>query len=191
MSSFSAWAARHKRSLLFLLSVLAAVGAFATFALPASLFPAVDFPRVVVSLDAGDQPAEQMEALVTRPIEQAIRRVPGVTNVRSTTSRGSAEVSVSFDWGIDMASATLQVNAATAQVMRSLPSAIRDQVTAISATTADDVTLTLGGTNSQVVWGSADQSALKAKVLETTMRSRPPASVSEYDVSSPAAIVVR
>ncbi|WP_457098243.1 FtsQ-type POTRA domain-containing protein [Microbacterium sp. P5_E9] len=81
--------------------------------------------------------------------------------------------------------------AATAQVMRSLPASIRDQVTAISATTADDVTLTLGGTNSQVVWGSADQSALKAKVLETTMRSRPPASVSEYDVSSPAAIVVR
>ncbi len=81
--------------------------------------------------------------------------------------------------------------AATAQVMRSLPASIRDQVTAISASTADDVTLTLGGTNSQVVWGSADQSALKAKVLETTMRSRPPASVSEYDVSSPAAIVVR
>ena len=81
--------------------------------------------------------------------------------------------------------------AATAQVMRSLPASIRDQVTAISASTADDVTLTLGGTNSRVVWGSADQSALKAKVLETTMRSRPPASVSEYDVSSPAAIVVR
>ena len=60
--------------------VLAAVGAFATFGLPASLFPAVDFPRVVVSLDAGDQPAEQMEVLVTRPIEQAIRRVPGVTS---------------------------------------------------------------------------------------------------------------
>ncbi|MDP9045049.1 MAG: efflux RND transporter permease subunit, partial [Pseudomonadota bacterium] len=119
--SFSTWADGHKRSLLFLLAVIAMVGAFAALRLPSSLFPAVDFPRVVVSLDAGDQPAEQMEVLVTRPVEQAIRRVPGVTNVRSVTSRGSAEVSVSFDWGIDMASATLQVNAATAQVIPQLP----------------------------------------------------------------------
>ncbi len=119
--SFSDWAERHKRSLLFLLGATVVVGAIGTFNLPSSLFPAVDFPRVVVSLDAGDRPAEQMEVLVTRPIEQAIRRVPGVTNVRSTTSRGAAEVSVSFDWHTDMASATLQVNAATAQVMPQLP----------------------------------------------------------------------
>ncbi|MDB6000526.1 MAG: cusA, partial [Rhizobacter sp.] len=119
----SAWTERHKRSLLFLMAVLAVVGAVATFSLPSSLFPAVDFPRVVVAIEAGDQPAEQMEVLVTRPIEQAIRRVPGVSNVRSTTSRGSAEVSVNFDWGTDMASATLQINAATTQVMPQLPAA--------------------------------------------------------------------
>jgi CzcA family heavy metal efflux pump len=119
--TFSDWAARHRRSLLFLLLVAALVGAVTAFSLPSSLFPTVDFPRVVVSLDAGDRPAEQMEALVTRPVEQAIRRVPGVSSVRSTTSRGSAEISVSFDWGTDMASATLQVNAATAQIGPSLP----------------------------------------------------------------------
>ena len=118
--SFSAWAEKHKRSLLFLLALVALVGAFEALKMPSSLFPRVDFPRVVVSLDAGDQPAEQMELLVTRPIEQAIRRVPGVTNVRSLTSRGSAEVSISFDWGLDMAAATLQVNAATAQIVPQL-----------------------------------------------------------------------
>ena len=75
--------------------------------------------------------------------------------------------------------------------MRSLPEAIRAQVTAVAASTADDVTLTLGGTNTQVVWGSADDSALKAVVLETMMAARPPASVSVYDVSSPRAVVVR
>ncbi|MFH8252344.1 FtsQ-type POTRA domain-containing protein [Microbacterium sp. B2969] len=80
---------------------------------------------------------------------------------------------------------------AVGQVMRTLPASIRDQVTAVSASTPDDVTLTLGDTNTQVIWGSADQSALKALVLETTMKSRPPADVSVYDVSSPAAIVVR
>ncbi len=119
--TFSDWASQHRRSLLFLLLVAAIVGAVATFRLPSSLFPTVDFPRVVVSMDAGDRPAEQMEATVTRPMEQAIRRVPGVSSVRSTTSRGSAEISVSFDWGTDMASATLQVNAATAQIGPTLP----------------------------------------------------------------------
>jgi len=119
--TFSAWAEQHRRSLLFLLAVAALVGAVVTFSLPSSLFPTVDFPRVVVSLDAGDRPAEQMEAMVTRPMEQAIRKVPGVSGIRSTTSRGSAEISVSFDWGTDMASATLQVNAATAQIVPQLP----------------------------------------------------------------------
>lgn len=123
--NFQAWTEQHKRSMLFLLGLVGLVGALTSFRLPSSLFPAVDFPRVVVSLDAGDQPAEQMEVLVTRPIEQAIRRVPGVTNVRSVTSRGTAEVSVSFDWGLDMASATLQVNAATAQIVSQLPAGTR------------------------------------------------------------------
>ncbi len=74
--------------------------------------------------------------------------------------------------------------------MRSLPDAIRAQVTAVAASTPDDVTLTLGGTNTQVVWGSADDSALKAVVLQSTMTARPPAGVSVYDVSSPRAVVV-
>ncbi|WP_344091612.1 FtsQ-type POTRA domain-containing protein [Microbacterium deminutum] len=79
---------------------------------------------------------------------------------------------------------------AAGQVMRSLPSAIRTQVTAVAASTPDDVTLTLGGTNTKVVWGSAEDSALKAIVLQSTMAARPPAGVSVYDVSSPRAVVV-
>jgi len=80
---------------------------------------------------------------------------------------------------------------AAGRVMRSLPEAIRLQVTAVSATTADDVTLTLGGTDTTVVWGSAEKSAQKALTLERAMQARPPAEVSSYDVSSPSAIVVR
>jgi cell division protein FtsQ len=80
--------------------------------------------------------------------------------------------------------------AAAGQVMRSLPEDIRAQVTAVSASTPDDVTLTLGGTNTEVVWGNAEDSALKALVLQKTMAGRPPADVYSYDVSSPHAIVV-
>ena len=120
-----AWIGRHRRSILFLLALLAAAGAFSVWTQPVSLFPAVDFPRVAITLDAGDRPAKQMEILVTRPVEEAVRRVPGVRTLRSTTSRGSAEVSVTFDWGTDMAVATLQVNAALGQAAPDLPPGTR------------------------------------------------------------------
>ena len=119
--TFTEWMQGHRRSILFLLVLLALAGALAAFKLPVTLFPTVDFPRVVVSLDAGDRPADLMMLAVTQPVEEAVRRVPGVRNVRSTTSRGSAEVSVSFDWGIDMGLATSQINQAISQILPNLP----------------------------------------------------------------------
>ena len=88
--NFGAWMQLHRRSLLFFLLLLALAGAFSAFRLPVTLFPNVDFPRVEVTLDAGDRTAEQMTLQVSIPVEEAVRRVPGVTDVRSTTSRGSA-----------------------------------------------------------------------------------------------------
>ena len=119
--NFTQWMQGHRRSILFLLALLALAGALAAFKLPVTLFPTVDFPRVVVSLDAGDRPADLMMLAVTQPVEEAVRRVPGVRDVRSTTSRGSAEVSVSFDWGIDMGLATSQINQAITQILPNLP----------------------------------------------------------------------
>jgi len=119
--NFSAWMQAHRRSILFFLFMLAAAGLVAAFKLPVTLFPNVDFPRVLVSLDAGDRPAEQMEVQVTMPVEEAIRRVPGVQNVRSTTSRGSAEISVNFAWGTDMPLAASLVSQAAAQILPQLP----------------------------------------------------------------------
>ncbi|OZB73851.1 MAG: transporter, partial [Thiomonas sp. 14-64-326] len=121
MSGASVWLQRHRRSVLFLLALLAVGGVFAAFKLPVGLFPNVDFPRVVVSADAGDRPASQMMLQVTQPLEQAVRRVPGVVDVRSTTSRGTADISVSFDWGTPMALAAVQVNEAVTQMLPQLP----------------------------------------------------------------------
>ncbi len=115
------WVQAHRRSILFFLLLLALGGVVASFNLPVTLFPNVDFPRVLVTLDAGDRPAEQMEVQVTMPVEEAIRRVPGVRDVRSTTSRGSAEVSVNFDWGTNMPMATAQINEAVTRILPQLP----------------------------------------------------------------------
>ncbi len=120
--SVTGWLQLHRRSILFLLAILTLAGLSASLRLPVTLFPNVDFPRVVVTLDAGDRPADMMMVMVTRPVEEAVRLVPGVRNVRSTTSRGEAEISVSFDWGMDMALATVQLGQAITQVLPQLPS---------------------------------------------------------------------
>lgn len=115
---------RHSRTFLLLAMALAIAGAVAAWALPVGLFPQVAFPRIVVDLDAGDRPADTMALLVTRPVEEAIRTVPGVESVRSETSRGAAQVSVDFGWGRDMIASTLLVDAAIARVVTSLPAGV-------------------------------------------------------------------
>ncbi|MDE2163046.1 MAG: efflux RND transporter permease subunit [Alphaproteobacteria bacterium] len=119
--SLAHWVSRHRRSVLFLLFVAAVGGVVSGLSLPVALFPNVSFPRVRVTLDAGDRPADMMVAQVTRPVEQAVRSVPGLRDVRSTTSRGSAELSLTFGWGLDMNVVELQVESAIGRILPSLP----------------------------------------------------------------------
>ncbi|MFK2878912.1 efflux RND transporter permease subunit [Rhodanobacter hydrolyticus] len=125
---------RHRRSLLFLAFVLAIGGILGAFNLPVSLFPDVSFPRVRVTLDTGDQPADQMVAMVTRPVEEAIRQVRGVRELRSTTSRGSAEINIGFDWGADMGRALLDVDAAVGEALPHLPPGVDVQAIRLDPT---------------------------------------------------------
>ena len=113
--------ARQARFVLAFFLILVVAGGFALTRLPVSLFPSMDFPRVSVSLEAGDRPADQMIVDVTRPAEEALRAIPGVRSIRSQTSRGSAEVSVTFDWGHDMTTAALQTEAEMARLAPSMP----------------------------------------------------------------------
>lgn len=115
------WASRHGRSILFLLAALVVGGIFASLALPVSLFPQVSFPRIRVNIDAGDRPAERMTTQVTRPAEEALRAIPGVRSIRSTTSRGSAEIALTFDWGQNMVEALLQADAQLNRLLPTLP----------------------------------------------------------------------
>lgn len=112
---------RHRRSVLTLLGMLMAAGVVCAFMMPVGLFPTVLFPRIAVTIDAGDRPPDQMEVVITRPVEQAVRAIPGVQNLRSTTSRGSAEMSVNFTWGADMDLALQRVEAALTRVQSTLP----------------------------------------------------------------------
>ena len=111
----------QRRAVITLLALLAVGGIVAAWTLPVALFPHVEFPRIVVNIDAGDRPDERMTTEVTMPVEEAIRSVPGLRSVRSTSSRGTSDISINFDWGQDMVAAMLQVESAINKVLPSLP----------------------------------------------------------------------
>ena len=116
---------RHRRSIWLSVFLVTLAGLVAATRLPVTLFPHIDYPRVVVAIDAGEREAQQMEADITRPAEVALRAIPGVTQIRSTTSRGSAEVALTFAWGDDMVAATQATQGALATILPDLPPATR------------------------------------------------------------------
>src|SRR6202162_2936915 len=116
------WFARHSKSILFVVVVLAIAGIYEALSIPIAVFPSTNFPRIIIGVDNGVMPIDQMEVTITRPIEEAVNSVPGLEDVRSTTSRGSAEVDLFFNWNIDMAQTLLLVNAALGRVQATLPS---------------------------------------------------------------------
>jgi CzcA family heavy metal efflux pump len=113
----------HARAtaILLLVVVLAVLGGWAAQHMPAAIFPSVTFPIVKVIADVGEQPVERMIPTVTRPLEQAVDRVPGIRRVLSTTSRGSTEMSAEFTWGTDMATALQRVQGELQRIRPDLP----------------------------------------------------------------------
>ena len=105
------WFQRFSRPTIFLIIAIALVGAYAAFTIPVSVFPNTDFPRIVIGVDNGVAPIDQMLVTVTKPIEEAVNSVPGLQSVRSITSRGSAEVDLFFDWKSDMVLTLQRVDA--------------------------------------------------------------------------------
>ena len=115
------WTAHFSRPIVFIVVALMVIGVYLAFTIPVAVFPETDFPRIVVGVDNGVAPINQMQVTVTRPIEEAMNTVPGLEQVRSTTSRGSAEVNLFFNWKVDMFQTLQYVNAAVARVQQSLP----------------------------------------------------------------------
>ncbi len=121
----SFWLAAAAKPIFFLLALLTLAGVYMAFQVPISVFPETNFPRVVIGVDNGVMPVEQMQVTITKPIEDAINSVPGLLTVRSNTSRGSAEISLFFDWNVDMFHTLQMTDAALSRVSQSLPSTAR------------------------------------------------------------------
>src|SRR3981081_4444613 len=116
------WLSRHSRSVIFLIAVVALLGGYLASTIPVSVFPATNFPRILIGVDNGVMPIDQMMFTITRPLEEAVNSVPGLQDVRSITSRGSAEIDLFFRWNVDMFQTLQYVNAAISRVQSELPS---------------------------------------------------------------------
>jgi CzcA family heavy metal efflux pump len=119
------WLAHSMRTIFFFVLALTLAGAYAAFHVPISVFPETNFPRVVIGVDNGVMPVGQMEVTITKPIENAVNSVPGLVTVRSNTSRGSAEISLFFNWSVDMFQTLQQVDAALSKVQQELPPTVK------------------------------------------------------------------
>jgi CzcA family heavy metal efflux pump len=115
------WLVRYRSPIFFFLIVFSLAGIYAAQQVPISVFPETNFPRVVIGVDNGVMPVEQMQVTITKPIEDAVNSVPDLVRVRSITSRGSAEVSLFFDWSVDMFQTLQLVDAAVSRVRQTLP----------------------------------------------------------------------
>ena len=115
------WFTRFSKSIVFLILILVAAGVYLAFTIPISVFPTTNFPRVLIAVDNGVTPIDQMMVTITRPIEESVNSVPGLKQVRSITSRGSAEIDLFFDWHGDMVTTLQLVDAALSSVRTTLP----------------------------------------------------------------------
>ena len=115
------WTARFSGPIIFIIVTMIVMGVYLAFSIPVAVFPSTDFPRIVVGIDNGVAPISQMQVMVTRPVEEAMNSVPGLEQVRSITSRGSADVNLFFNWNVNMFQTLQNVNAALARVQPTLP----------------------------------------------------------------------
>jgi CzcA family heavy metal efflux pump len=116
------WTARHGKPIIFVILTLVAVGIFLAVNIPIAVFPDTDFPRVVVGVDNGVFPINQMLVQVTKPLEDSLNQVQGLESIWSRTSRGTAEIDLFFNWNVDMYRTLELVNAALSRTQGQLPS---------------------------------------------------------------------
>src|SRR5450759_2286578 len=120
------------KPILFVLLAILLWGISSYTRMQTSLFPDVTFPKITIIADNGEQPVDKMMITVTKPLEIAIKRVNGITTVRSSTNRGSCTIDAYFDWNVDINLAKTQLNERINEIKNILPATLNIVVEAIS-----------------------------------------------------------
>jgi len=113
--------AAYKQPLTVVLVMIIMGGMFAYSKMQTALFPEITFPKIKIIADAGLQPVSKMMVTVTKPLEQAIKQVPDLQTIRSTTSRGSCEISAFMDWNANIDLGKQRIESKIAEIRNTLP----------------------------------------------------------------------
>ncbi|MGI4874601.1 MAG: efflux RND transporter permease subunit [Janthinobacterium lividum] len=118
----------YKAPIAVLLALALALGTVAYRRINVALFPEVTFPKVKVIAENGLEPVDRMMVTVTKPMEDAMKRVPGLKLLRSTTSRGSCEISAFLDWNVNVATSQTLIESRLNQIRGDLPPTVNISV---------------------------------------------------------------
>jgi CzcA family heavy metal efflux pump len=119
---------RQQRLVYLLVALLSAAGIWMAFRLPSAIYPELRFSRITIVAQGSTLGARQVVFSITRPLEEAVSIVPGVTRVRSHSIRGASEISITFAPGTNMDQALQLVRARVNQVQSALPANISIEV---------------------------------------------------------------
>jgi CzcA family heavy metal efflux pump len=118
----------YKNPISVILAVIIIGGIFLYGQIQVSLFPEITFPKLKVIADNGEQPVDKMMVTVTRPLEDAIKQVPDLKILRSTTSRGTCEISAFLNWGANINVNQQMLESRIAQIKNDLPPDVQIQI---------------------------------------------------------------
>ena len=118
----------YKNPISVILAVIIVGGIFLYGQIQVSLFPEITFPKLKVIADNGEQPVDKMMITVTRPLEDAIKQVPDLKILRSTTSRGTCEISAFLNWGADINVNQQMMESRISQIRNNLPADVQIQI---------------------------------------------------------------
>ena len=135
MKKLSQFAVENKRAMIFMALLLSLIGGYLIYHIPQGVFPDATFPRIAVLVDYGLAPITEMEMEVAKPIEEAAMMVEGVRTVRTSISRGSAEINIDFQWGQDMFRAYQLVQAQISGIQSELPPGVFIEVRRFTTST--------------------------------------------------------
>lgn len=157
-SSLGRFATSNALAIAFIAVVLCLAGLFSAFHLPSSVFPQTNFPRVVIIVNNGIMPADEMMAEVTRPIEEAMKEIPGAVSVRSATKRGSAEINIFFNWQVNMQQSELYVLGRLSEIRGDLPSSATTEIERLTFSAFPIIGISLTSTNRDIMdlWETAN-----------------------------------
>ena len=167
ISPLGRFATKHALSITFVAAALCLAGIFSALQMPSSVFPQTNFPRVVILVNNGIMPADEMMATVTRPIEEAMKDIPGAITVRSATKRGSAQINVFFNWHVDMSQSELYVLGRLSQIRSDLPATADTEIERVtfSAFPIIGISLTSSSRDIMSLWETANYE-LKPRFLQ-------------------------